>query len=275
MAIVAYALALGQSSQAGDAYDKLMSMAIQDGNGLHWGDVPTAAYKKGKPNRPGRNAAVETTGYAMLALLEQGDRVSASSAARWLVSQRNAFGGFGSTQDTVVGLQALIQFATHARFDVDMTVNLESGDWVRQVEINETNADLVNVLDVPIGDSLVISTKGSGEVVAQVVRRFNRPEVDLQPVSMFDIEVTYSADQIEVNDRITVTSVVRFTPPVPAEAGMVVLDVSVPTGFAPVVEGIQKLVSGNAKDQALRPGRTEGNPVHRRPGSGGVAADTV
>ena len=247
MAIVAYALALGQSSQAGDAYDKLMSMAIQDGNGLHWGDVPTAVYKKGTPNRPGRNAAVETTGYAMLALLEQGDRVSASSAARWLVSQRNAFGGFGSTQDTVVGLQALIQFATHARFDVDMTVNLESGDWVRQVKINETNADLVNVLDVPIGDSLVISTKGSGEVVAQVVRRFNRPEVDLQPVSMFDIEVTYSADQIEVNDRITVTSVVRFTPPVPAEAGMVVLDVSVPTGFAPVVEGIEKLVSGNAK----------------------------
>ena len=104
---------------------------------------------------------METTGYAVLALLERGDRVSASSAARWLVSQRNAFGGFGSTQDTVVGLQALIQFATHARFDVDMTVNLESGDWVRQVKINETNADLVNVLDVPIGDSLVISTKGS------------------------------------------------------------------------------------------------------------------
>ena len=247
MAIVAYALALGHSSQAGDAYDKLMSMAILDGNGLHWGNVPTPVYKKGKPNRPGRNAAVETTGYAMLALLEQGDRVSASSAARWLVSQRNAFGGFGSTQDTVVGLQALIQFATHARFDVDMTVNLESGDWVRQIAIDETNADLVNVLDVPIGDSLVISTKGSGEVVAQVVRRFNRPEVDLQPVSMFDIEVTYSADQIEVNDRIKVTSFVRFTPPVPAEAGMVVLDVSVPTGFAPVVEGIKKLVSGNAK----------------------------
>ena len=246
MAMVAYALALGQSSQAGDAYDKLMSMAIQDGNGMHWDDVP-AANSKRQSSRPGRSAAVETTGYAILALLEQGDRVSASSAARWLVSQRNAFGGFGSTQDTVVGLQALIEFATHARFDVDMTVNLKSGDWSHQVKINEANADLVKVLDVPIGDDLLISTEGSGEVVAQVVRRFNRPEVDLQPVSMFDIEVTYSADQIEVNDRITVTSVVRFTPPIPAEAGMVVLDVSVPTGFAPVVEGIEKLVSGNAK----------------------------
>ena len=246
MAMVAYALALGQSSQAGDAYDKLMSMAIQDGNGLHWGDVQ-AAHKKRQSSEPGRSAEVETTGYAILALLERGDRVSASSAARWLVSQRNAFGGFGSTQDTVVGLQALIEFATHARFDVDMTVNLKSGDWSRQVEINEANADLVKVLDVPIGDDLLISTEGSGEVVAQVVRRFNRPEVDLQPISMFDIEVTYSADQIEVNDRITVTSVVRFTPPIPAEAGMVVLDVSVPTGFAPVVEGIEELVSGNAK----------------------------
>ena len=100
-------------------------------------------------------------------------------------------------------------------------------------------------------------------------------EVDLQPVNMFDIEVTYSADQIEVNDRITVTSVVRFTPPVPAEAGMVVLDVSVPTGFAPAVEGIEKLVSGNARIKRFDLAGRKGDPVHRRPGSGGVAADTV
>ena len=252
MAISAYALALGESSRAGEARDKLLGMAIQGSNGLHWGAAPAAYYrdqstKRGQSNRPGNNAAVETTGYAMLALMETGDRVNSGSAARWLVSQRNSSGGFGSTQDTVVGLQALIEFATHARFDVDMTVNLSAGDWSRKIEIGEANADLVQVLDVPIGEDLLISTEGRGEVVAQVVHRFNRPEVELNPVSMFDIDVTYSADQIEVDDLITVTSVVRFTPPFPAEAGMIVLDVSVPTGFAPVVEGIEELVSGNSK----------------------------
>ena len=238
MAIAAYALGLGDGGRASEAYERLMSMAVQDENGLHWTADPGGA---------GRSTAVENTGYAVLALLEQGDRINAGSAARWLVSQRNAFGGFGSTQDTVVGLQALIQFATHARFDVDMTVTLTWGSWSKQVEVTGANADVVQIVDAPIGGELRISAEGSGEVVAQVVRRFNRPAVELQPVEMFTIDVGYSADHIEVDDTITVSAVVRFTPPTPIEAGMVVLDISVPTGFAPVTETIARLVDDNPK----------------------------
>ncbi len=239
MAIAAYALALADSHRAGDAQDRLIGMAIQDEDGLHW---DAAA---GQTGARGTNTAVETTGYAILALLEYGDRITAASAARWLVSQRNASGGFGSTQDTVVGLQALIQFATHSRLDVDMTVSLTSGSWSKTVAINETNADVVQILTVPVGEPIHIAARGSGEAVVQAVHRFNRPEVDVQPLELFQIDVSYSADHIEVDDRITVSANVRFTPPVLIEAGMVVLDVSVPTGFAPVVETIEALVGDN------------------------------
>ena len=241
MAIVAYALALADSGSAGNAHQKLMSMSIQDENGLHWGGKPAVAKRKPVPG-PGSNTAVETTGYATLALMQYGDRANAASAARWLVSQRNAFGGFGSTQDTVVGLQALIEFAAAAKFDVDMAVTLRSGDWTKVVRVNEANADVAQVLDVPIGGSLRMSAKGSGEVLVQVVRRFNRPEVDRPQTEMFQIDVNYDADRIEVDDLITVTAEVEFTPPVPLEAGMVVLDVSIPTGFAPVTETVRALV---------------------------------
>ena len=241
MAIVAYALALADSGSAGDAHQKLMSMSIQDENGLRWGDSPAAAKRKPTPGA-GSNTAVETTGYATLALMQYDDRANAARAARWLVSQRNAFGGFGSTQDTVVGLQALIEFAAAAKFDVDMAVTLRSGDWTKVVRVNEANADVVQILDVPIGRSLRMSAEGSGEVLAQVVRRFNRPEVDRPQTEMFRIDVGYSTDRIEVDDLITVTAEVEFTPPVPLEAGMVVLDVSIPTGFAPVAETVKALV---------------------------------
>ena len=100
-----------------------MSMAdINDGE-LSWGSAAPDANGPARPeilprdrglmHRPhaGRSAAVETTGYAALALLERGDMISASNAGRWLVNQRNAYGGYGSTQDTVVGLQALTRFA--------------------------------------------------------------------------------------------------------------------------------------------------------------------
>ena len=242
MAIVAYALALADSGSAGDAHQKLMSMSIQDGDGLRWGDNPAVVSKRKPTPGAGSNTAVETTGYATLALMQYGDRANAARAARWLVSQRNAFGGFGSTQDTVVGLQALIEFAAAAKFDVDMAVTLTSGDWTKVVRVNEANADVVQILDVPMGRSLRMSAEGDGEVLAQVVRRFNRPEVDRPETEMFRIDVGYSTDRIEVDDLITVTAEVEFTPPVPLEAGMVVLDVSIPTGFAPVTETVRALV---------------------------------
>ena len=58
----------------------------------------------GQPRHGNRSAAIEATGYALLALLGHDDFVSASRAAKWLVGQRNALGGFGSTQDTIVSL---------------------------------------------------------------------------------------------------------------------------------------------------------------------------
>ena len=246
MAIVTYALELGDSGMAGDAHDRLMSMARQDENGIYWGDDTSGTLPAN--GQMSNSAGVETTGYATLALLERGDRIGAASAARWLVSQRNAFGGFGSTQDTVVGLQALIEFAAQARFDVDMVITLTSGAWSRQIEVNAANSDVVQIIDVPIGEPLrIVASKGDGEAVVQVVNRFNMPEVETHQVEAFQIDVDYSADAIEVDDRIEVSVEARFTPPMPVDAGMVVIDVAIPTGFAPVTETIEALVEEHHK----------------------------
>ena len=132
MAITTYALELADSPSAGAAYDRLMDMSQVDDDGLHWGDspapIPLPITPKDGPPRPIRpqpqqqSAAIETTAYATLALLEHGDRSNASSSARWLVTRRNPSGGFGSTQDTVVALQALTEFSVGSVADVDMTI---------------------------------------------------------------------------------------------------------------------------------------------------------
>ena len=229
MAITAYALALGGSPRASNAHERLMSMGVADGDTLSWDGA----------------AAVETTGYAVLALLEHGDGINAGRAARWLVEQRNAFGGYGSTQDTVVGLQALIGFAANARFDVDMTVELTAGEWSRQVSVNAANADVVQIVELPAAESVRIWATGSGQVVAQVVHRYNMPEVERAAVDMFRIKVDYGAEHVAVDDLIDITASLTFTPPVGlnVEAGMVVLDVAVPTGFAPVDESVRAVVA--------------------------------
>lgn len=253
MAITAYALALAGSDSTSAALDTLTAMARQSDDGIYWSDdddvgpVPypsdTLPIGTSVPN----SASVETTGYAILALLEGGDRLTASAAARWLVTQRNSFGGYGSTQDTVVGLQALSEFAANARFDVDLDIALASGSWSRSVSVNASNADVVQIVEIPAGDSLSVAADGSGEVVMQVVNRFNMPEARAAGEDIFTIDVTYSAELIEVNDRIAITAVASFTPPAPADSGMVVMDIAIPTGFAAVGDTVAALVEDTPK----------------------------
>ena len=255
IAIVSYALEIAGSSSADAAHRKLMSMADTTDGGLSWGSAPVAArpeiLTRGRDpmHRPhsGRSAAVETTGYAALALLERGDMISASSAGRWLVNQRNAYGGYGSTQDTVVGLQALTRFAVHARTDVNMSVTLSAGGWKEELNITPENADVLHILEVPAGADIRVSGSGRGQVVIQAVRRFSTPEVETVGRAVFDIYVDYGTERVDVDDLITVSAGVTFNPPRIVEAGMVVLDISIPTGFGPVMESIQRMAESEPR----------------------------
>ncbi|MDI7276887.1 MAG: alpha-2-macroglobulin family protein, partial [Anaerolineae bacterium] len=251
LALGTYALELAKSPKAADAYERLMKLAKEEDGALYWGDLirPEPLPGQGERLMPMGNssAAIETTGYALLALVEHGDRLNASRAARWLVSQRNAYGGYGSTQDTVVGLQALTRFAAESRADVDATITLRSGDWKKELRISPENVDVLQLVDVPTGGRVTVKVEGKGQVVLQSVRRFNVPAAEPRERSAFQIDVRYGTEQVAVNDLIDVDVSVRFTPPEPIKAGMVVLDIAVPTGFSPEAETIDEVVERLAK----------------------------
>ena len=248
MAITAYALELSGSALKDKAYERLMSMGQTDDTGaLYWGGGAVEPYPADhRSERHGnQSAAIETTGYALLALLHHGDLASASRTAKWLAGQRNALGGFGSTQDTVVSLNGLTIFSTRVRADVDMTVVMESDTWRKEVRVTRENADVLQMVQVPLGEVIAVTAEGRGDAVFQSVLRYNVPERRTEIEDVFDITVDYGTDHVEVDDLITVSATVRFNPPTPTEAGMVVLDVAVPTGFAPQGHTVQQIVDGN------------------------------
>jgi CD109 antigen len=197
-----------------------------------------------------RTADIEATGYATMALIEHGDAFNASRAAKWLISQRNAYGGYGSTQDTVVALQALTEYSTGARADVDLRISIEAAGEEREVRIRQDNFDVLQIVEVPVNDEIQIVVEGEGEAIAQVVKRFNLPGVEEEAEEILKVTVDYDVTQVEVNDLVKVSVELEFNPPVDMEAGMVVLDVSVPTGFAPVTESIAEVV--DAEDNIKR-----------------------
>lgn len=250
VAITTYALELAESPRANDAYNKLMSLAKEDENGLYWGsDIiePEPLTKGGRmmpefqPNI-NRSASVETTAYATLALVKHDDAFNASKAAKWLVSKRNAYGGYGSTQDTVIALQALTEYATGARSDADLTITLKGAGIDKQLRIDQTNFDVLQVVEVPINAPIEMTVSGEGDAIGQVVRRFNVPSVDTTPAAqMLKIDVKYDTTEVEVNDIVRVSVNLEFNP-LPefgiSEAGMIVVDISVPTGFETVTDSV-------------------------------------
>ncbi len=252
LALVAYALELADSPSAQQAYDRLMAIAQDDEDGLHWG----GGRQEPLPREGGRGFApfgdiqissdIEATGYGTLALIQHGDQLNAGRAAKWLVTHRNSLGGFGSTQDTVVALQALTEFATLASADVDLTVIVRAGDVSKEVRVTPENFDVMQIVEVPAGAPVDIEAQGTGQAVFQAVSRYNLPQAE-EEANIFDITVDYDTANVSVNDIVGIDVDVTFNPPEAMKAGMVVLDISVPTGFAPVTESLDQLVSTDPK----------------------------
>ena len=96
--LLAYVLARGGHSYAKKAMANMMTHAVDADGALYWKTKETTK-------------DVEATAYALLALLEAQDLATAFRAMKWLVQKRSSIGGYGSTQNTIVALEALSLYA--------------------------------------------------------------------------------------------------------------------------------------------------------------------
>ncbi|XP_063062489.1 alpha-2-macroglobulin-like [Engraulis encrasicolus] len=127
--------------------------------------------------------AVETSSYVLLAVLTKptlttADLGDASRIVSWLVKQQNPYGGFTSTQDTVVALQALALYATAVFSPQDSsTVTVQApGGAKQQFEVNQLNALLYQegaLLELP--GKYSIEAKGSACTSIGVALFYNIP----------------------------------------------------------------------------------------------------
>jgi len=187
MALAAYALSKAGSARAADAIALLMDVAEVDAvSGLtHW---------SGRKTGSSGSLDVEATAYGLLALCEADRAGEAYGAAAWLLKQRNAFGGYHSTQDTVVGLQALARYAalvSAASGTVALSVSAsDSGDnlSVADVEVGPSNRDLMQVRALPLSRKIRLTGSGTGVALASFVVEYNVPEPADDPAYAMQVE---------------------------------------------------------------------------------------
>ncbi|KAK9976811.1 hypothetical protein ABG768_022011 [Culter alburnus] len=174
-ALLAYTFSLARDTLTRQQlFKKLEEVAISDGSLLHWSQSASADDSE--------SLAVEISSYVLLAVLTAdsvttADLGYADRIVRWLVKQQNAYGGFSSTQDTVVALQALSLYATKVfSSDSSTTVTVQSEGDTHHFDVNQDNRLLYQekqLQNVPAKYS--IEVKGLTCVSVQMSQFYNIP----------------------------------------------------------------------------------------------------
>lgn len=122
--------------------------------------------------------AVEMTAYNILSLTMQGKLPEALKAVRWLATQRNSQGGFVSTQDTIVALQALAHYSLKVKSEeTNLNLALKENEVSHDLALTPDNLLLLQkqkLATLPTQISADITGKGC--FMIQTVLRYNVKE---------------------------------------------------------------------------------------------------
>uniref|UniRef100_A0A8B9CFE6 OVOS protein n=1 Tax=Anser brachyrhynchus TaxID=132585 RepID=A0A8B9CFE6_9AVES len=176
-ALFAYVYGLaGEEEKSRFFLEKLDKRATRDGKE---NKPPAEHYPDFYPRAP--SAEIEMTSYVLLALLNKAELTpdDLSYIARivyWLVKQQNPYGGFSSSQDTVVALQALAKYGY-------LTFSKESHNTVKvnfmqfpskAFQVNDKNRFLLQQASLPtVPGNYSMDVNGTGCVYLQTTLRYN------------------------------------------------------------------------------------------------------
>nr|BAR45622.1 macroglobulin complement-related 1 [Ammothea sp. RS-2014] len=249
ISIVSYALTLMRSSKGEKAFN-LLDWKMKKSAGLYyWGkdevQPPRVTIQNGRPYLMPRLPSkyyvtnIETTAYGLLTHVSR-QAVIQKEIVFWLNSQRLHNGGWASTQDTVVAMQALMAYSVKSRLrqvtDISVTVELPAvKDYVRHFQIREDNLLELQVLEIPNAwGVLSVKAEGSGMGILQLSMQYNvdwkRHQI-APPVPAFNLDVS-ALYWGKNNSHIEIKSCQRWTNLAESyRSGLAVFEATIPTGY--------------------------------------------
>ncbi|XP_046569079.1 CD109 antigen-like [Haliotis rubra] len=232
LAIVSYALSEAGSSVADVTFNKLNAAAEVKGTLKHWTEPTTASstyYTNWTPpHTRAQPIDIQMTAYGLLASSARGDLKGGLPITNWLTSQRNPYGGFSSTQDTMVALHALTDYARRAHVSgFQVEVDIKSGSDTQHISVTDSNALVLQSRELTkFPKEVSITATGKGVAYADVDVFFN-VDAEIGDPS-FDINTVLLDDTINNFKLMTCTKWLKE-----GSSGMTVMEISIPSGFDP------------------------------------------
>ncbi|XP_053925178.1 alpha-2-macroglobulin-like protein 1 isoform X2 [Cuculus canorus] len=188
---------------------------------------------------------VELTSTILMAHLSKSSLSSdeirkASQIVSWLIKQQNPYGGFASTQDTVVALEALALYATKtfSKDVLDLQAYLSSEGFNQKIQVDNTNRLLLQTVELPATPQVyTVRVQGHGCIFLQAILRYH--------ISPLRSDVAFS---VSVQTECMAPSATQFPVTVHARytgnrvsTNMVLIQVELLSGYSPVTGSLEEL----------------------------------
>ncbi|XP_030632007.1 alpha-2-macroglobulin-like [Chanos chanos] len=227
-ALLAYTFSLaGEKEIRSQLLQKLDDVASKEGGHLSWSQ---------SNSEQSESLAVEMSSYVLLAVLTNSplstaDLGYASRIVNWLVRQQNPYGGFSSTQDTVVALQALALYATKVfSSGSSATVTVQSASGASHLfDVDQSNTLLYQeraLQDIPAKYS--VEVKGSACVSVQMAAFYNIPTPKKD--SVFSVEAKTEENCTKFPQTLVIKITVQYNGS-QESTNMVIVDIKMLSGF--------------------------------------------
>ncbi|XP_059970400.1 CD109 antigen [Mesoplodon densirostris] len=236
LALVTYALSSVRSPKAKDALNMLTWRAEQDGGMQFWVSSVSRLSESWQPS----SLDIEVAAYALLSHFLQHQISEGIPIMRWLSRQRNSLGGFASTQDTIVALKALSEFAAVMNTEetnIQVTMVGSSSPSPVKFVISTQNRFLLQTAELAVVQPTVvnISASGFGFAICQLNVIYNvkdsRSSIirrSIQDQEAFDLDIAVKEDKDDIN-HLNLNVCTRFLGP--ARSGMALMEINLLSGF--------------------------------------------
>uniref|UniRef100_UPI0037E9016A alpha-2-macroglobulin-like protein 1 n=1 Tax=Semicossyphus pulcher TaxID=241346 RepID=UPI0037E9016A len=182
-ALMSYAFTLaGDEEMRTKLITQLHQKSILEGASRHWEKISVPIPQRFSWRRPA-SLDVEMTSYVLLALicgpsLPGFDIGYSVGIVRWLTQQQNQYGGFSSTQDTVVALQALAKYsaATYNKEGKTTVIVKSPGSRKKKFTVAQSNRLLYQEKKLSkVPGEYTVEAKGKSCVLVQFAMNYNIP----------------------------------------------------------------------------------------------------
>ena len=183
---------------------------------------------------------VEITAYNVLSLTLQDKLAEALEAIRWLASNRNAYGGFVSTQDTMVALQAISEYSLKIGSEEnDLAINVGIGGETnaQSFAVNEDNKLILQkerIEKLSSQTEVIVTASGNGCFMVQTILKYNKR--DSPDTQGFNLVVQQTGENLTVCANYTGSK----------KTDMVVVEIELLSGYTPYLKSLEKLFNLNA-----------------------------